>query len=52
MPKRLLEQKSSSSDSFNAISGLYRTTEPQEALWHSHPSYLVVAIHDSEDMEL
>ena len=34
MPKRLLKQKSSSSDSFIAISGLYQTAEPQEALWH------------------
>ena len=33
-PKRLLEQNSSYSDYFNAISGLYRTAEPQEALWH------------------
>ena len=33
-PKWLLEQKSSYSDYFNAISGLYRTAEPQEALWH------------------
>ena len=48
MPKWLLKQKSSSSDSFNAISGLYRTAEPQEALWHypmvallSDSSYLV-----------
>ena len=32
-PKRLLEQNSSSSDYFNAISGLYRTAEPQEPLW-------------------
>ena len=31
-PKRLLEQNSSYSDYFNAISGLYRTAEPQEAL--------------------
>ena len=32
-PKRLLEQKNSSySDYFNAVSGLYRTAEPQEAL--------------------
>ena len=29
-PKRLLEQNSSYSDYFNAISGLYRTAEPQE----------------------
>ena len=33
-PKRLLKQNSSYSDYFNAISGLYRTAEPQEALWH------------------
>ena len=32
-PKWLLEQNSSYSDYFNAISGLYRTAEPQEALW-------------------
>ena len=32
-PKQLLEQNSSYSDHFNAISGLYRTAEPQEALW-------------------
>ena len=31
-PKQLLEQNSSYSDYFNAISGLYRTAEPQEAL--------------------
>ena len=31
-PKRLFEQNSSYSDHFNAISGLYRTAEPQEAL--------------------
>ena len=30
-PKWLLEQNSSYSDYFNAISGLYQTTEPQEA---------------------
>ena len=34
MPKWLLKQKSSSSDSYNAISGLYQTAEPQEALWY------------------
>ena len=33
-PKQLLEQNSSYSDYFNAISGLYQTAEPQEALWH------------------
>ena len=33
-PKWLFEQKNSSSDYFNAISGLYQTAEPQEALWH------------------
>ena len=33
-PKWLLEQNSSYSDYFNAISGLYWTAEPQEALWH------------------
>ena len=32
--KRLFKQNSSYSDYFNAISGLYRTAEPQEALWH------------------
>ena len=31
-PKQLLEQNSSYSNYFNAISGLYRTAEPQEAL--------------------
>ena len=31
-PKQLLKQNSSYSDYFNAISGLYRTAEPQEAL--------------------
>ena len=31
-PKQLLIQNSSYSDYFNAISGLYRTAEPQEAL--------------------
>ena len=31
-PKWLLKQNSSYSDYFNAISGLYRTVEPQEAL--------------------
>ena len=31
-PKQLLKQNSSYSDYFNAISGLYQTTEPQEAL--------------------
>ena len=31
-PKRLFEQNSSYIDYFNAISGLYRTAEPQEAL--------------------
>ena len=31
-PKWLVEQNSSYSDYFNAISGLYRTAEPQEAL--------------------
>ena len=35
-PKQLLEQNSSCSAYFNAISGLYRTAEPQEALWHYH----------------
>ena len=29
MPKWLLKQKSSSSDSYNAISGLYWTAEPR-----------------------
>ena len=38
MPKRLLEQNNSSSDSFNVISGLYRTAEPQEALWQYIPT--------------
>ena len=33
-PKQLLKQNNSYSDYFNAISGLYRTAEPQEALWH------------------
>ena len=32
-PKWLLEQNSSYSDYFNAIFGLYRIAEPQEALW-------------------
>ena len=31
-PKQLVKQNSSYSDYFNAISGLYRTAEPQEAL--------------------
>ena len=31
-PKWLLKQNSSYSDYFNAISGLYRTAEPQETL--------------------
>ena len=31
-PKQLPEQNSSYSDYFNAMSGLYRTAEPQEAL--------------------
>ena len=34
-PKWLFEWKSSYSDYFNAISGLYWTAEPQEALWHT-----------------
>ena len=33
-PKQLLKQNSSDSYYWNAISGLYRTAEPQEALWH------------------
>ena len=33
-PKWLLKQNNSYSDYFNVISGLYRTAEPQEALWH------------------
>ena len=33
-PKCPKQQNSSYSDYFNAISGLYRTAEPQEALWH------------------
>ena len=32
--KRLVEQGSSYSDYSNAICGLYRMAEPQEALWH------------------
>ena len=32
-PKWLLKQNSSYSDYFSVISGLYRTAEPQEALW-------------------
>ena len=32
-PKWLLKRNSSYSDYFNAISGLYRTAKPQEALW-------------------
>ena len=31
-PKQLFEQNSNYSDYFNAISGLYQTAEPQEAL--------------------
>ena len=37
-PKQLLKQNSSYSDYFNAISGLYQTAEPQEALWHYPPN--------------
>ena len=40
-PKRLVEQNSSYSDYFNVISGLYRTADPQEALWHI-PIYLQI----------
>ena len=39
-PKWLLEQNSSYSDHFNAISGLYRTAEPQEALWQYSMNHL------------
>ena len=33
-PKWSIELNSSYSDSFNAISGLYETAEPEEAPWH------------------
>ena len=36
-PKQLVKQNSSYSDYFNAISGLYRTAEPQKALWQNLP---------------
>ena len=39
-PKWLLEQNSSYSDHFNVISGLYRTAEPQEALWQYSMNHL------------
>ena len=44
-PKQLLEQKSCSSDYFNAISGLYWTAEPQEALWQYRVKFFWIEVY-------